>query len=205
MTVFLLKPKLRLFSGCRRRAKTLNPPRCLSQKGITMAPHITYFKMQAKPGERQIVIDHFNLWLRIAARTLVASSASSSAPTSAIPTSSWPTPCSPTRKHMTLARMTQRRAHGMRSSGHISSPTQSGSMELASSSEWARSKPQPTNDPEAPRRPCTARRRVAWRGRCAGSRQCSAFRRPPRAWPSVGAICHAASPTRLGVPRPRVG
>ena len=28
-----------------------------------MAPHLTYFKMRAKPGERQVVIDHFNHWL----------------------------------------------------------------------------------------------------------------------------------------------
>ena len=28
-----------------------------------MAPHLTYFKMRAKPGERQMVIDQFNVWL----------------------------------------------------------------------------------------------------------------------------------------------
>lgn len=29
-----------------------------------MAPHMTHFKMRAKPGERQKVIDHFDAWLR---------------------------------------------------------------------------------------------------------------------------------------------
>ena len=28
-----------------------------------MAPHVTYFKMKARPGERQVVINHFNDWL----------------------------------------------------------------------------------------------------------------------------------------------
>jgi quinol monooxygenase YgiN len=28
-----------------------------------MAPHVTYFKMRAKPGEREKVIKHFNTWL----------------------------------------------------------------------------------------------------------------------------------------------
>ena len=28
-----------------------------------MAPHVTYFKMKARPGERQVVINHFNGWL----------------------------------------------------------------------------------------------------------------------------------------------
>jgi quinol monooxygenase YgiN len=29
-----------------------------------MAPHITLFKMTAKPGERQEIIDHFDRWMR---------------------------------------------------------------------------------------------------------------------------------------------
>lgn len=29
-----------------------------------MAPHMTHFRMRAKPGERQKVIDHFDHWLR---------------------------------------------------------------------------------------------------------------------------------------------
>ena len=29
-----------------------------------MAPHMTHFKMRAKPGERQMIIDHVDLWLR---------------------------------------------------------------------------------------------------------------------------------------------
>lgn len=29
-----------------------------------MAPHMTIFKIRAKPGERQKVIDHFDRWLR---------------------------------------------------------------------------------------------------------------------------------------------
>jgi quinol monooxygenase YgiN len=29
-----------------------------------MPPHITHFRMKAKPGERQKVIDHFDRWLR---------------------------------------------------------------------------------------------------------------------------------------------
>lgn len=29
-----------------------------------MAPHMTHFRMRAKPGERQKVIDHFDLWQR---------------------------------------------------------------------------------------------------------------------------------------------
>jgi quinol monooxygenase YgiN len=29
-----------------------------------MAPHMTHFKMRAKPGERQNVIDHFDMWQR---------------------------------------------------------------------------------------------------------------------------------------------
>ena len=29
-----------------------------------MAPHITHFKMRAKPGNREMVIDHFDHWLR---------------------------------------------------------------------------------------------------------------------------------------------
>lgn len=29
-----------------------------------MAPHMTHFKMRARPGERQKVIDHFDLWQR---------------------------------------------------------------------------------------------------------------------------------------------
>jgi quinol monooxygenase YgiN len=29
-----------------------------------MAPHITHFKMRARPGERQRIIDHFDRWLR---------------------------------------------------------------------------------------------------------------------------------------------
>ena len=29
-----------------------------------MAPHLTYFKMKAKPGERQEVIDMFERWFR---------------------------------------------------------------------------------------------------------------------------------------------
>ncbi len=29
-----------------------------------MAPHMTYVKMRARTGERQKVIDHFDLWLR---------------------------------------------------------------------------------------------------------------------------------------------
>ena len=29
-----------------------------------MAPHITHFKMRAKPGERQQIIDLFDLWFR---------------------------------------------------------------------------------------------------------------------------------------------
>jgi quinol monooxygenase YgiN len=29
-----------------------------------MPPHMTHFKMRSKPGERQKVIDHFDLWLR---------------------------------------------------------------------------------------------------------------------------------------------
>lgn len=29
-----------------------------------MAPHMTHFRMRAKPGERQKVIDHFDLWAR---------------------------------------------------------------------------------------------------------------------------------------------
>ncbi len=34
------------------------------EKGIAMAPHMTHFKMRARTGERQKVIDHFDLWLR---------------------------------------------------------------------------------------------------------------------------------------------
>lgn len=29
-----------------------------------MAPHMTHFRMTAKPGERQKVIDHFDRWMR---------------------------------------------------------------------------------------------------------------------------------------------
>jgi quinol monooxygenase YgiN len=29
-----------------------------------MAPHMTHFRMRAKPGERQKVIDHFDHWAR---------------------------------------------------------------------------------------------------------------------------------------------
>jgi quinol monooxygenase YgiN len=29
-----------------------------------MAPHMTHFRMRAKPGERQKVIDHFDTWQR---------------------------------------------------------------------------------------------------------------------------------------------
>lgn len=29
-----------------------------------MAPHITHFRMRAQPGQRQMVIDHFDRWLR---------------------------------------------------------------------------------------------------------------------------------------------
>ena len=29
-----------------------------------MAPHLTLFKIRALPGQRQAVIDHFDLWLR---------------------------------------------------------------------------------------------------------------------------------------------
>jgi quinol monooxygenase YgiN len=36
----------------------------MEKAGLSMAPHITHFRIRAKPGERQLVIDLFDRWFR---------------------------------------------------------------------------------------------------------------------------------------------
>src|SRR5688572_27848656 len=50
--------------------RTLARTECKSREGptektgVAMAPHITHFRIKAKPGERQHVIDLFDRWFR---------------------------------------------------------------------------------------------------------------------------------------------
>jgi len=55
-----------IFEGGNRTGRATAHDRGCSkhEKETAMAPHITFFRMRAKSGERQMVIDHFDHWLR---------------------------------------------------------------------------------------------------------------------------------------------